>query len=198
MHAFANEIHNFQNRLYSRLLFSKITDNNFLDERLQRSKLYAYRGRLAAKFDLTKKKRERGRGGGKHFPAENEHRDRLYRRCPVSLFLQYSAGGCLGCCCGSPREVTEFRGGQWGVGGMGLPHVLFQSALSAHSPSVIIHCPVIFFNHRSPRRSGASRSLWQARVERIRLNTLRYPPAGTKDKEIGDEGDAGTEMRIAT
>lgn len=141
MHKSANEIHNFRNRLNSRLLLSEITDNNFLDERLQRSKLYAYRGRLAAKFDLTqKRRRERERGGegrGEHFPAENEHRDRLYRRCPVSLFLQHSAGGC---CCGSPREATEFRGGQWGVGGMRLPHALFQSALSAHSPSVIIRC----------------------------------------------------------
>lgn len=34
VHAFTNEIHNFRNRLYSRLLLSEITDNNFPDERL--------------------------------------------------------------------------------------------------------------------------------------------------------------------
>lgn len=43
------------------------------------------------------------------------------------------------------------------------------------SPSVIIRCLVIFFNHRSPRRCDAHRSLslWQTRVERIRPRALR-------------------------
>lgn len=46
--------------------------------------------------------------------------------------------------------VSETWDGVWGY--TAIP--LSVSSVRVYSPSVIIYCPVIFFNHRSPRRSA--------------------------------------------
>lgn len=52
------------------------------------------------------------------------------------------------------RQNFAAAGRTWAAKGeRATARTLFQSALFARSPSVIIRCPVIFFNHRSPRRS---------------------------------------------
>jgi len=76
-------------------------------------------------------------------------------------------------------------------GGMGRRAALFQSVLSAtRSPSVIIRCPVIFFNHRSPRRfrahfdGRASKGFGGARATK---QVARRSPVNAEDKEGGGE-----------
>lgn len=188
-----------RNRLHCQLLPAEMTVNDFLDgQRLRGSRYAIYavsrpaRSRLAAKFDLA---RTNGRK-----PPENEHRDRLYRECPVSLLLRASStreDRTLRC--GSPRgDRISRRPARRGRNARAPPLALFQSALSTSLPSVIICRSVIFFNHRSPRRSVRALTLTDARRKdsvACRPNTLRCPPARRRGQRGAARG-ARVETRI--
>lgn len=145
----------FQNRLRFQLLLAKITDNDFLGERLRqrsRSKPCAISRPFSHEIRFSMDERERKAAGKASIVRA---RYRLYHeQCRMSLLLRYSVEGCSGCC-GSPRVATEFRDrtvrrGEW--------NGVATRPLSASSVRALTPCnyllSVIFFNHRSPRRSA--------------------------------------------
>lgn len=76
----ANEIHNFRNRLYSRLLLSEklpITIFSMNDYNVPSyMRIAAVNRKIRSNEKERKREKEKeGEGTGEHFPAENEHRD---------------------------------------------------------------------------------------------------------------------------
>lgn len=79
--------------------------------------------------------------------------------------------------------------------GTGLPRALFQPALFRALTLCNYLLSVIFFNHRSPRRSAFTLTdlCRKDSAAPHRPNTLRYSPGGVEDKEDGSVRDGSTD-----
>jgi len=159
-------------------------DNDFAERTVSATKASSYARITADRSCLARVNKARLSqcefSAGKRTPLH-----RGGRGCPVSSHLHCVASGNVQDV-GSAARRERRRNFVAVGGGMGRHAALFQSALSAtRSPSVIIRCPVIFFNHRSPRRfrahfDGRAKGFGRARATK---QVARRPPVGAEDKE---------------